>query len=75
MERIYYYKTVTGRWHFSNGAIIEDAKAGQYLRMLGKTRKDLYKLYLDIPSDFHKAKKILNLPVEARWQDIYYSND
>ena len=73
MEKVYYYKTVDGKWHFSTGITKDDAKAGEYLRLLKKLGKEPYKLYLDIPSDFNKAKKVFGLPIESRWQDIYYS--
>lgn len=71
MDRIYYYKTSDGMWHFSTGVKKDDAKAGEYIRMLRRIRKDVERLYLDIPQDFRKIKKVFGIPDGIQWQNIY----
>ena len=70
-ETIYYWKDGRGRYHFSNGQIKEDSKAGQYLRMLRYAKYPLQPLYLDNPEDFIVIKNLFGLPLNATWQEIY----
>lgn len=70
-ETIYYWKDGRGHYHFSNGQIKEDSKAGQYLRMLRYAKYPLQPLYLDNPEDFIVIKNLFGLPLNATWQEIY----
>ena len=85
METItYYYRRESGYWIFSTKdtlgtrrTIVKDAPAGeQYLRMLQYSKKNIHKLYLDIPEDYRIIKRFFFTPTywEAKaWQDEYYS--
>lgn len=60
MEKIYYYKRSSGAWVFcvDGQTIVKDAdKGAQYHRMLRFAKKELWRLYLDLPEDFEKIKQ------------------
>ena len=71
MDKIYYYKTEDGIWHFSTGVKKDDSRAVEYIRMLGKIKKDVRRLYLDIPSDYEKIKQVFGVSESTSWQKIY----
>ena len=66
MEKIYYYKRSSGTWVFCvEGQTIvkqDTFKGAQYHRMLRFAKKELWRLYLDLPEDFEKIKKIFFTP-------------
>lgn len=71
MDKIYYYKTEDGTWHFSTGAKKDDSRAAEYIRMLRKIKKDVERLYLDIPSDYEKIKQVFGVSESTSWEKIY----
>lgn len=71
-ETIYYYKDSRGNFHFSNGVVKAEAKAGEYLRMLRYAKYPTEPLYLD--KDFDKIKAVFNKENEWRgrtWVEVY----
>lgn len=74
-EQIHYYKTISGDAHFAETAVVKtEAKLGQYLRMLRYAKKEPVQMFLDNPADFEQIKRLFNLPVDTKWQDIYFEN-
>ena len=73
MEIIYYFKTFDGVWHFSTGITRTDEKVSQYLRMLGYAKKEVRRLYPDIPEDKAKICEVFGYRQDLTWQDIYNS--
>ena len=85
METItYYYRRESGAWVFSTKdttgirrTIIKNEQAGaQYLRMLQYSKKNIHKLYLDIPEDYRTLKLFFFTPTywEGKpWQSEYTS--
>jgi len=70
-EPIYYFRTISGRTRFSNGQVKEDAKLGQYLRMLRYAKYPIEQLHLDNPEDFCVICNLFNIHGRT-WQEIYY---
>lgn len=66
MEKIYYYKRSSGAWVFlvDGQTIVKDDafKGAQYHRMLRFAKKELWRLYLDLPEDFEKIKQSFFTP-------------
>ena len=71
-ETIYYYKDYRGDFHFSNGQIKNEQKAGQYLRMLRYAKYPVEQLFLDNPDDFKKVRELFNIPPDKTWKDLYF---
>ena len=69
-EPIYYYKTVSGKAHFSNGQTKIEARLGQYLRMLKYAKYPTVQLHLDNPEDYTVICNLFNLH-GIPWQKIY----
>ena len=73
-ETIYYYKTSSDTWVFSTYVKRDARKAVEYLRMLRRMKKEVVRLYLDVPDDFEFIKRVFfNKDYwEGRsWQDEY----
>ena len=71
-ETVYYYKDSQGRFHFSNGVVKDESKAGEYLRMLRYAKYPTEALYLD--RDFEKIKSVFKKENEWRgrtWIEVY----
>jgi len=74
-EQIHYYTTISGAAHFAETGVVKaEAKLGQYLRMLRYAKKEPVQMFLDNPADFEQIKRLFNLPVDTKWQDIYFEN-
>lgn len=71
METIYYYKDAYSRWHFSTGAVKEDATVGQHLRMLRYAKKNVERLYPDLPHDYEIICRVFGIPGTTPWENIY----
>lgn len=74
METIFYYKTASDIWHFSTGVSKEATKAVQYKRMLEKMRKQVVRLYLNVPEHFELIKANYRTPdywARRTWQEEY----
>lgn len=69
---IYYYKTISGKFHFSTGVIRSEDRAPQYLMMLRHVKYPLQPLYLDNEEDFKTIRDLFNIPLTKTWQDVYY---
>ena len=70
-NKVYYYKDASGRWHFSTGVVRDDAKAGEYLRMLRYAKKAPECLYPDNPYDYQTICRVFGIRPGTPWQDIY----
>lgn len=70
-ETIYYYKTISGTAHFSNGAVKKEEKLGEYLRMLRYAKYPTTPLYLDNPEDYVVICNLFNIRGKSA-EDIYY---
>lgn len=71
-ETIYYYKTATGTFHFSNGQVRPEHRAGQYIRMLRYAKYPLEPLYLDNKADFERIRELFCIHEGKTWQEVYY---
>lgn len=69
-DTIYYYRTISGTTHFSNGATKKDAKLGEYIRMLRYAKYPVMQLHLDNPEDFCVICNLFNIHGKT-WQEIY----
>ena len=69
-DAIYYYKTISGTFHFSSGVVKPEDKAGQYLRMLRYANYPVEQLHLDNPEDYNVICNLFNIHGKT-WQDIY----
>ena len=70
-EQIYFYRTISGRTHFSNGQVIKDPRRlSQYLRMLHYAGYPVYQLFLDNPEDFNVICNLFHI-TGTTWQQIY----
>lgn len=69
-EPIYFYRTISGTTHFSNGATKQDAKLGEYVRMLRYAKYPVEQLHLDNPEDFIVICNLFNIHGKS-WQEIY----
>ncbi|MBR5414150.1 MAG: hypothetical protein IK114_14150 [Fibrobacter sp.] len=74
-EQIHYYKTISGAAHFAEtGVVKNEAKLGQYLRMLRYAKKEPVQMFLDYPQDFEEIKRLFKFPNGTTWQDVYLEN-
>jgi len=70
-NKVYYYKDISGTFHFSTGAIREESRAGEYLRMLRYAKKAPECLFPDNPNDYELICKYFGFPKGTPWQNIY----
>lgn len=68
---IYYYKDANGTFHFSTGAVREERRAGEYLRMLRFSKRTTECLYLDNPEDYRIVRGLFGIPEGTPWQKVY----
>lgn len=69
-EPVYYYRTVSGKTHFTTGAVKTIDKLGEYLRMLRFARYPVVQLHLDNKEDFTVICNIFNIHGKT-WQEVY----
>lgn len=69
-DTIYFYRTISGTTHFSNGAIKRPEKLGEFLRMLKYAKYPTMQLHLDNPEDFIVICNLFNIHGHS-WQEIY----
>lgn len=73
MNKVYYYKDADGTFHFSTGAVREERRAGEYLRMLRFAKRAPECLYLDNPDDYKLVRKLFGIPDSMPWQTVYFN--
>lgn len=74
METIYYYKTASDIWHFSNGVTKEARTGSEYKRMMEYAKRKVVRLYLNVPDQFEIIKEKFRTPeywVGRTWEDEY----
>ena len=70
-ETIYFFRTISGKTFFSNGQSKDEAKLGQYIRMLRYAKYPVEQLHLDNPEDYMVICNLFNIHGKT-WQEIYY---
>lgn len=69
-DPIYFYRTISGKTHFTTGAVKTEEKLGEYLRTLRFAKYPVVQLHLDHAEDFIVICNLFNIHGKA-WQDIY----
>ena len=69
-DPIYFYRTVSGKTHFTTGAVKADDKLGEYIRMLRFAKYPVVQLHLDNAEDFDTICNRFIIHGKT-WQDVY----
>lgn len=69
-DPIYFYRTISGKTHFTTGAVKTEEKLGEYLRMLRFAKYPVVQLHLDNAEDFIVICNLFNIHGKT-WQEIH----